>query len=273
MEAAIVMTVLFYLSSTALYFAYLFTQKDFFHRSGFACLVLGFACHSVSVGYGFFQLGHIPAKNLHQTLILAGWAVAGVFLAFQVRFRLRILGIYAAPMVSVVMAAAFYLPREPVQVKTIFNSIWLVSHIVAIFLGEATLALACGVGMLYLLQEHAIQTKRHGFFFKRLPSLDLLDSTGYACIVVGFILLTLGLATGFVYAKTVWGRFLSWDPKEIWSAITWLIYAALLHQRLTVGWRGRQAAIMAIIGFGVILFTFFGVNFLLQGHHGEFTRW
>jgi len=134
------------------------------------------------------------------------------------------------------------------------------------------LALACGAGLLYLLQEHAIKSKHRGFFFKRLPSLELLDHTGYACIVTGFTMLTFGLITGLIYAKSVWGRFWSWDPKEVWSGITWLLYAALLHQRLTFGWRGRRAAIMAIIGFAVILFTFLGVNFLLKGHHGEFTR-
>jgi cytochrome c-type biogenesis protein CcsB len=132
--------------------------------------------------------------------------------------------------------------------------------------------LACGVGILYLLQERAIKIKNPGFFFKRLPSLERLDTTGYACIVVGFSLLTIGLITGSVYAKAVWGRFWSWDPKEVWSAITWLFYAALLHERLAVGWRGRRAAIMAIIGFLVLLFTFFGVNFLLTGHHGQFTQ-
>jgi ABC-type transport system involved in cytochrome c biogenesis permease subunit len=86
-------------------------------------------------------------------------------------------------------------------------------------------------------------------------------------------MLTLGLVSGFVYAKSVWGNFWSWDPKEVWAGITWLLYAALLHQRLTVGWRGRRAAIMAIIGFAAVLFTFLGVNFLLEGHHGKFTRW
>ena len=133
--------------------------------------------------------------------------------------------------------------------------------------------MACGIGILYLIQENAIKTKRPGFFFQRLPSLERLDATGYSCLVIGFTLLSLGLITGFVYAKAVWGRFLGWDPKEVWSLITWLIYAALLHQRLTVGWRGRRAAIMAIVGFGVIIFTFFGVNFFLQGHHGVFTQW
>jgi len=89
------------------------------------------------------------------------------------------------------------------------------------------------LGLLYLLQEHAIKSKKHGFFFRRLPSLELLDTTGYACILTGFAMLTFGLITGFVYAKVVWGKFWSWDPKEIWSGITWLLYAALLHQRLS----------------------------------------
>lgn len=102
--------------------------------------------------------------------------------------------------------------------------------------------------------------------------MELLDHSGYACVVVGFTLLTIGLVTGMVYAKNVWGRFWTWDPKEVWSAVTWIFYAALLHERLTVGWRGRRAAIMAIVGFGVLLFTFLGVNFLLRGHHGQFTR-
>ena len=181
-------------------------------------------------------------------------------------------GVYAAPLVSFVMVIAAQFPNAPGQANNILNNLWLVVHVVAVFIGEASFALACGVGLLYLLQEHAIKSKKRGFFFRRLPSLELLDTTGYACILTGFAMLTFGLITGFVYAKAVWGRFWSWDPKEIWSGITWLLYAALLHQRLTVGWRGRRAAIMAIIGFAVILFTFLGVNFFLQGHHGEFTK-
>ena len=164
------------------------------------------------------------------------------------------------------------LPNEPAQATGIFKNFWLVSHVIAVFIGEAAFALAGGLGVLYLIQESAIKTKKHRFFFKRLPSLDLLDATGYTCIVVGFTLLTLGLITGFVYAKLVWGRFWSWDPKEVWSAVTWLFYAILLHERLTVGWRGRRSAMMAIIGFGVLVFTFLGVNLLLEGHHGEFTK-
>jgi cytochrome c-type biogenesis protein CcsB len=169
-----------------------------------------------------------------------------------------------------VMATQF--SRDSGQTQTIFNSFWFVVHIIGIFIGEAAFALACGLGILYLIQEHAIKSKNRGFFYKRLPSLELLDYTGYACIIIGFIMLTIGLITGFVYAESLWGRLWSWDPKEVWSVVSWLTYAALLHQRMTVGWRGKKSAIWAIMGFGIILFTFFGVNFLLKGHHQDFTR-
>lgn len=272
MEPIFLVVIIFYMLSTIGYLIYLFLQKDYLQKTGFYLLAAGFLCHTVEMGYRFVQSGHFPVNNLHETLSLAGWTLAGVFLLFQDRYRLKILGIYAAPLITIVMVIAARLPNVPSKTHTILNSFWLIVHVVAIFIGEASLALACGAGLLYLLQENAIKSKQRGFFFKRLPSLELLDNTGYACIVTGFTMLTFGLITGLIYAKSVWGRFWSWDPKEVWSGITWILYAVLLHQRLTVGWRGRRAAIMAIIGFAVILFTFLGVNFFLKGHHGEFTR-
>ena len=258
--------------STVGYLAYLFLQRDYLQKAGFYLLATGFLFHTAGMVYRFVQSGHFPVSNLHETLSLAGWTMAGVFLLFQYRLRLKILGIYAAPLITFVMVIAGRLPNVPKETVNLLNNLWLIIHVVAIFIGEAALALACGAGLLYLVQENAIKSKQRGFFFKRLPSLELLDSTGYACIVTGFTMLTFGLITGLIYAKSVWGRFWSWDPKEVWSGITWLLYAALLHHRVTVGWRGRRAAIMAIIGFAVILFTFLGVNFFLKGHHGEFTR-
>ncbi len=274
MERLILIPTFSYILSTAGYIAYLFFQKERLQKIGYVLLFAGFLIHSVSIGYGFFHSGHLPVQNLHQTLSIAGWAIAGMFLFLKYRFNLKVLGIYAAPLVAIVMIISMCLPAEGTvdQAKTLFSNIWLVSHVVIIFIGEAAFALACGAGLLYILQERAIKTKHHGFFFKRLPALELLDNTGNACIVVGFSLLTLGLITGFVYAKSIWGSFWSWDPKEVWSGIAWLIYAALLHGRLALGWRGRKAAIMSIIGFGILLFTFFGVNLLLTGHHGEFTK-
>ncbi|MFZ5573282.1 MAG: c-type cytochrome biogenesis protein CcsB [Thermodesulfobacteriota bacterium] len=266
------LVILLYVLSAAFYAAYLFVQKKAPRQGGYYFLLAGFLVHSVSITAASISEGMLPARNLAENLSIASWAVAGVFLLLRYKFDLKILGIYAAPLAALTMITASQLPNHPPETASLFKSFWLTVHVITIFIGEAAFALACGVSIFYLIQEYAIKNKKHGFFFKRLPSLDLLDSTGYACIVVGFILLTLGLISGFVYAKSVWGRFWSWDTKEVWSIISWLVYVALLHQRLTVGWRGRKAAIMAIIGFCALLFTFFGVNFFLQGHHDPFTR-
>lgn len=262
-----------YLLSSAGYLSYLFLQKSQIQRFSSYVLIAAFLGHTAAIGYNFVSAGMIPVRNLQEALSMAAWTISGVYLLSLYRFNLKVLGAFAVPLVSLTMVASALLPHDPVQAPPSFHSVWLVFHILAVFIGEAAFALACGIGILYLFQENAIKTKKRSFFYKRLPSLELLDASSYTCIVAGFTLLTIGLATGFVYAKLIWGKFLSWDPKEIWSGITWLIYAALIHERLTVGWRGRRAAITAIIGFCVVIFTFLGVNLLLKGHHGVFTRW
>ncbi|MFP4307555.1 MAG: c-type cytochrome biogenesis protein CcsB [Desulfococcaceae bacterium] len=275
MNALTYLTLALYLASTALYLVYLLRQRERLHGAAFVLLAAGFAAHTVLIGIGAIRAGTLPAFGMHQALSLAAWALTGVFIVFQWRdgFPLRILGVFAAPMASLAMLAAVHFPAGTVPEGEEFRSLWVTFHVVVIFAGDAAFALAAGAGMLYLLQERAIKTKQRGFFYRRLPSLERLDRTGYRCIVAGFTLLTIGLAGGFVYAKAAWGRLWTWDPKEVWSAVMWLFYAALLHERLAVGWRGRKSAIMSIIGFVVLIFTFLGVNLLFKGHHGEFTQW
>ena len=273
MTSALILVILCYMFSSSGYISYFLLQKHLLHALAFALLIGGFVLHTGLLGYQYVHFGQMPVHNLHQTLSFAAWAIAGVYLVLRFRLRLKILGAYTAPLVTLILVAAFFIPQNEAAPSTLLNSLWIVIHVLIIFLGEAALVLAGGTGILYLLQENAIKSKKPRFFFKRLPSLEFLDNTGYVFIFTGFTLLTVGLVTGFIYAEKVWGRIWSWDPKEIWSVITWLIYAALLHERLVAGWRGRRAAIMAIIGLAALIFTFIGVNFLLEGHHDEFTRW
>ena len=100
-----------------------------------------------------------------------------------------------------------------------------------------------------------------------LPTADNLDRITYKTICIAFPLLTLMIAAGAYWANRTWGSYWSWDPKETWAAITWLVYAGYLHMRITRGWRGRRAAYFAILGFAVVMFTFFGVTYLLPGMH------
>lgn len=261
-----------YFISMAGYLCYLFHQKDRIQKLSFSLAALAVAGHLISMILTGIAMKGMPIHNLTQTLSMAALAVGGMFLYFQYRLNLKILGLFATGLVSVLMLAAVAVPDTPVGPDKILTGVWFFSHIFFIFTGEAALGLACGAGILYLIQEQGIKSKSPGFFFKRLPSLDFLDTVFYTCITTGFALLTFGLVTGFIYAKLVWGRFWSWDVKEVFSVGAWLVYATLLHLRLSSGWRGRKSAVMSIVGFVILVFTFLGVNLFFGGHHQAFTQ-
>ncbi len=261
----------FYVVSMTGYLCYLVHQKDRIQQSSLVAMGVGAVLHMLCVVFHTIALGSLPIYTLTQSLSLAGLSMAVMFMYVQYRFRLKILGVFATAMISVLMLVAIFLPEAAATPDKMYKGIFFYGHIILIFSGEAMLALACGAGILYLIQEQGIKGKNPGYFFKRLPSLDFLDTVSYTCITTGFTLLTFGLVTGFIYARTVWGSFWRWDVKEVFSVGAWLVYAALLHLRLYSGWRGRNTAIMAVVGFLILVFTFLGVNFFLGGHHQVFT--
>jgi cytochrome c-type biogenesis protein CcsB len=263
---------LLYVLSLAGYLWFLVRQKERIHKVSVYLIATGVLVHCAGTVTLGNALGGLPVHNLVQSLSMAALAFGGMFLYVQYKFNLKILGLFAAIILSGTMLAVLVLPDTRVVPDTALKGFWFYCHIILIFTGDAALGLACGAGILYLIQEKGIKGKAPGFFFKRLPSLDFLDFVSHACITTGFFLLTLGLVTGFVYAKFLWGRFWGWDFKEVFSMGAWLVYAVLLHLRLYAGWRGRKSAIMTIVGFGIIVFTFLGVNLFLGGHHQEFTK-
>jgi cytochrome c-type biogenesis protein CcsB len=211
--------------------------------------------------------------NLHESFSFFSWCVVGLFLILKWKYRAVAIGVILAPMASILMVAATFQDHRILPLPVILKSYWLPIHATLSFAGETVLSLAFAAGVLYLIQEARIKRKNPGEISRRLPSLETLDDVNYLALSLGFPLLTAGIITGSVWASYAWGSYWSWDPKETWSLITWLIYAALLHQRMNVGWRGRRAAIMAIIGFASVVFTFVGVN-LLPGLHSytKFTQ-
>jgi cytochrome c-type biogenesis protein CcsB len=147
------------------------------------------------------------------------------------------------------------------------RSPWLAVHITLAFLGNAAFGLACLVSLVYLWQERQLKTHSVGRFLRRLPPLETLDDVNFRFLTWGFILLTLGILSGVLWAELSFGRLWSWEPRTIWSTIIWMIYAVLLHGRVTVGWGGRRAATLTIVGFGVLFVSFIGVNMLAPGRH------
>ena len=153
------------------------------------------------------------------------------------------------------------------------KSNWLIAHVMTCFLGYAAFAVSFGLSIVYLVKKRSIYVEKpqnpnpHGVLQVSLPSVSQLEWFNYQLVLFGFLWLSVGIITGSIWANSAWGTYWSWDPKETWSLITWLIYAALLHARNMQGWKGERVAWLSIIGFGCVLFTYFGVNFLLSGLH------
>jgi cytochrome c-type biogenesis protein CcsB len=207
---------------------------------------------------------YAPLANFYESLIFFAWCLPALgLLAFR-RYLKGYLGALIAVLSTLLLAyASFGVDSRIKPLMPALKSNWLLIHVVTAFLGYAAFALAFGTAILYLIQERRPRSS--------LPPLPVLDSLIYRTTVLGFLLLTLGIVTGAVWAETAWGRYWSWDPKETWSLITWFIYAALLHARLLKGWHGRRIAWLAVLGFMAVLFTYLGVSFLLTGLHSYLT--
>ena len=260
-------TTLLYTVGTVGYLIYVIRTEKAIHRIAYGFLLAGFLSHTLELTMLVSQIRQMPVTTLPQTFSLFAWAIVGSYLAFQLKFNIRILGTFVSPLAVVFMLLSSAIPGRVIPNSKLFKSFWLTLHVATMFIGMAIFALAFCAGIMYLLQERQIKSKSFGLLYRRLPSLEVLDSLNYVCLTFGFPLITIGLISGFVYAGAVWQSFWHWDPKEILSVVTWLIYAVLLHERLAVGWRGRRAAIMAIIGFSVILVTFVGTSVILKVHH------
>ena len=216
-------------------------------------------------------IGHAPLSNLYESLIFFAWVIVLLYLIIEWRIKSRNLGAFIIPFAFISMAYASFSPDVKSRIQPLIPALqsnWLISHVITSFLGYAAFTIAIGLALMYFLKGREKSTSP-GFFFKMLPGKDILDELSYQSIVMGFIFLTLGIITGSVWAYSAWGSYWSWDPKETWSLITWLIYATILHSRFVRGWRGRRMAIMSIIGFASVLFTYFGVNYL-PGLHSYF---
>jgi len=260
-------TLSLYLLGTLGYILFIVFQIKPMARISFGLLFFGFLIHTLTIGFWTIQTGYFPVYNLRESLSFFAWAIIGVYLLIQIRFNLMVLGSFLSPLAAVMMISSSLLPHQTGPVNPLLHNIWLMVHVVTIFIGNGVFAVAFLAGIMYLIQERQIKSKHFGAFYHRLPSLEVLDALNYNCLVLGFPLLTLGMLSGSIFAQYTLGTFWRWDPKEVWSLITWLLYAALLHGRLVAGWRGRRSAMISIVGFLVLIFSFLGVNFLVKGYH------
>ncbi len=261
------LTLTLYSIATVIYLACLAKATPCRSRLARRVLVAGFLTHCLAVIHRFISAGHLPITNMHESLSFFALSIVGIYLYFEIRYQVNMLGSFVVPFALIMVLGAGAAPMAIRPLNPALQSAWIYSHTILAFAAYAFFTISGGVAFLYLIQSYFLKKKHLGPLFQKLPSLDVLDEIGYRCLAFGFPMLTVAIITGAIWASRAWGSYWSWDPKESWSLITWFIYAALLHGRLTTGWRGRRAAMLTIVGFLIMLFTFIGVNLWLPGLH------
>ncbi|MCK9273564.1 MAG: c-type cytochrome biogenesis protein CcsB [Syntrophales bacterium] len=260
----------FYFFGALVFFAAFVFQKRSMQNAAILFVVGGFSIETAAIiiRWAFsYQMGfgHAPLSNLYESLVFFSWSVVVILFATWKRHRNDIIGTLASFFAFILLAYASLSGNVTTQIQPLIPALqsnWLISHVVSSFLAYACFAISFITSILYLIRVRA------GRRIERiLPDYDVFDDLGYRITSIGFVLLSLGIITGAVWADTAWGRYWGWDPKETWSLITWMIYGAYIHARLARGWKGTSMALISIIGFIAVIFTYLGVNYILSGLH------
>ncbi|HBT97637.1 MAG TPA: c-type cytochrome biogenesis protein CcsB [Desulfobulbaceae bacterium] len=269
------LTTFAYLGASFLYVAYCIFHSDKIGKTATALTVAALVLQTAGFGLRWresYQMGfgHAPLTNMYESVVFFSWAIGFFYLLIIWKYRARMLGAFATPLAFLAMAYASFAPgvtRDIAPLIPALQSNWLIAHVVTCFMGYAGFAVAAALGVMYLLKERALANNQPS----RLPDKEILDDLLHKTMIFGFIWLSIGIITGAIWADAAWGTYWSWDPKETWSLITWFFYAITLHARYTRGLSGRRTAWLSIIGLVCVLFTYYGVNFLLSGLHSYGT--
>jgi cytochrome c-type biogenesis protein CcsB len=230
----------------------------------------GAALHGFDLVIRGVHVGNIPVATFAQSLSFFAWLTALVGLLMIVRLRMTAIGAYVASAVTIAFGAATVMMKQGrVVLPAALQSAWLPVHVTLAILGYAMFVLAASVSLVYLAYESRLKAKRPlGASGDHAISLEKLDRINYHLLAWGFLALSLAIVSGAIWADATWGHFWSWDPKESWSLVIWILYAALLESRLAAGWRGRRAAALTVVAFVVLVSSLVGVNLIFPGKHG-----
>ena len=215
----------------------------------------------------------VPWANMYEFAMTGTLIITGVFLFANLKWNLRFVGTFTTGLTLVLLGLAatrYYV--EVVPLPPALQSYWLVIHVFVASLATGFFALGFSLSVLQLLQQRrevavhdGKKTRLTGLV--KLPDAVALENYAYRLIIIGFIFWTFTLIAGAIWAEKAWGRYWGWDTKEVWTFIIWTIYAGYIHARATRGWRGTRSAVLAMVGFGAVMFNFTIVNIFFKGLH------
>lgn len=242
-------------------------------RVAVVLMVLAFVIHAAAVVMRSIAASRVPWSNMYEFSTTGALLISAVYLIMLTLKDLRFVGVLISGMVTLMLTAATIVYPTPVSpLQPALQSYWLVIHVSIAVAAMGIFSITFTLAILQLIQERREKSiaagGSHGWAFMRLvPSAQALENFSYRLNSVGFVFWTFTLAAGAIWARDAWGRYWGWDPKEVWTFVIWVVYAAYLHARATRGWTGRRSAWLSIVGFACILFNYFVVNTLFDGLH------
>ena len=258
-----------YAGATILYLSYLLTRNSLVGDLATGITIVGLLANTATLVLRTYIVGHAPFSNMYEYSTSFAWGIILIYLFAEFKYKFKVMGAFVVPIGLLLIASTDMLgiSKETRPLMPALQSNWLTAHVIVAIFAYGAYAFSFGLAIMYFIKDSLVKSRSRGILNEHLPSVELLDELSYRFIVFAFPLMSLVIITGAIWAEFAWGRYWSWDPKETWSLITWLVYSAYLHARLTYGWKGHKAAILALIGFITVLFTYFGVNMVLPGLH------
>jgi ABC-type transport system involved in cytochrome c biogenesis permease subunit len=230
-------------------------------------LTLTIVVHSIYLVLLSLTLGHLPLGNVNQVLTTLSWVAILVYFSLEVRLQEMIMGVFFIPFVLILHGTSNILLDVERPLATVLTTIFFEFHVVILIAAYAAFAISFIASLMYLLLSREMQSRRLGIFFDRLPSLDLFDRLSNHAVNTGILLISAGILMGVYMGMSVWEGNWALDPKFLAAVISWVIYVSHLLTRQTFGWHGKRAAILSVIGFSWLLFSFIIVNEFLTTFH------
>jgi cytochrome c-type biogenesis protein CcsB len=245
-----------------------YTRTERAARIATAMMILGFLLLLAGVIARGISAKHVPWGNMYEFSITGALAFTGAYLVALRKHDLRWLGLFVSISVLLTLGTAVtLLYRNSSPLVPALKSTWLVIHVVAAIISGGVFLLANVIAASYLYLESMESKGERKPWAKRLPDLETLDQLSYRLVAFVFPLWTFAVIAGAIWAESAWGRYWGWDPKETWAFITWVAYAAYLHARVTIGWRGKRAAWLCLFAGSTFLFNYVYVNVWGTGKH------
>ena len=242
-------------------------------RAAIVLMVMAFAIHLVAVVSRAIAAQRVPWGNMYEFSTTSALIIAGIYLIMLIRRDLRFVGVMISGLVTLLLTMATIAYPTPVSpLQPALQSYWLIIHVSIAVASSAIFAVTFAMSILQLIQDRRERRILDGgepgwAFMRSVPSAKTLENFAYRLNSVGFVFWTFTLAAGAIWARDAWGRYWGWDPKEVWTFVIWVVYAAYLHARATRGWTGTRSAWLSIAGFLCVLFNYFIVNTLFEGLH------